>query len=87
MAGIKACSEEVLVLISCACKRSCSTSDCDRMAAGLKCTDMCALQYENMANEDEEAANNTGEDDEDEIHRGLPMAKRYKKNKTFYLIL
>ena len=28
---------------------------------------MCALQCEDMAREDEEAANNTGEDDEDEI--------------------
>ena len=67
MAGIKACPDKVLELISCTCKRSCSTSDCRRMAAGLKCRDMCALQCENMASEDEEAANNTGEDDEDEI--------------------
>ena len=41
--GSKPGPEEVLKLISCTCKRSCSTSDCSRIAAGLKCTDMCTL--------------------------------------------
>ena len=65
--GSKPSPEEVLELISCTYKRSCSTSECSCIAAGLKCTDMCTLQCQNMACEDEEAANNTGEDDEDEI--------------------
>ena len=65
--GSKPAPEEVLKLIWCTRKRSCSTSDCSHIAAGLKCTDMCTLQCENMASEDEEAANNTGEDYEDGI--------------------
>ena len=65
--GSKPSPEGVLELISCTCKRSYSTSDSSCIAAGLKCTDMCTLQCENMASKDEEVANNTGEDDEDEI--------------------
>ena len=68
MVGSKPASEEELELISCTCKRSCSTSDCSCIVAGLKCTDMCTLQCENMASENEEATNNTGEDGEDEIN-------------------
>ena len=67
MAGIKDCAEEVLELISCTCRKPCLTSDCSRMKTGVKCTDMCALQCENMTSEDEKAADNTGEDDEDGI--------------------
>ena len=40
----KTAPEEVLELISCTCKRSCTTSDCSCWAAGLNCTDMCTLQ-------------------------------------------
>ena len=59
--------EEVLELISCTCKRSCTTSDCTCWAAGLKCTDMCTLQYENMAKENDEVADNSGEEEENEL--------------------
>ena len=64
--GSKPTPEEVLELISCTCNRSCLTSDCSCTAAVPKCTDMCTLQYENIASEEEKATNNTGEDDEDE---------------------
>ena len=52
--GSKPAPEEVLELISCTCKRSCSTSECSCVAAGHRCTDMCTLQCKNMASEDEE---------------------------------
>ena len=65
--GSKPTPEEVLELISCTCKRSCSTSDCSCIAAVLKCMDMYTLQCKNIVSEDEKAANNTGEDDEEEI--------------------
>ena len=57
--GSKPAPEEVLELISCTCKTSCSTSDCSRIAAGIKCADVCTLQCEKRAIEDEEAVNNT----------------------------
>ena len=40
-----------------------------------------------MASLDEEAANNTGEDDEDEIEWGLLMTERYKTDIVINLVV
>ena len=47
--GSKPAPEEVLELLSCMCKRACTIDKCCCLKAGLKCTDMCSTQCENMA--------------------------------------
>ena len=42
----------VLELLSCTCKRACTIENCCCMKAGLKFTDMCSIQCENMATDD-----------------------------------
>ena len=52
MALIEAGSRRGLELLSCTCKRVCSVENCCSMKAGLKCTDMCSIQCEDMATDD-----------------------------------
>ena len=47
--GSKPAPEEVLELLSCTCKRACTVENCCCLKAGLKCTDMCSIQCDNMA--------------------------------------
>jgi hypothetical protein len=64
--GTKPAPEEVLELLSCICKRVCSVATCCCLKAGLKCTDMCTLQCENMVSDNIlENENPDGSDDED----------------------
>ena len=46
--GSKTAPEEVLELLSCTCNRACTVDNCCCLKAGLKCTDMCSVQCENM---------------------------------------
>ena len=50
--GSKPAPEEVLELLSCTCKRAYTVENCCCLKAGLKCTDMCSIQFENMATDD-----------------------------------
>lgn len=50
--GSKPAPEEILELLSCTCKRACTVENCCCLKAGLKCTDMCSIQCENMATDD-----------------------------------
>lgn len=64
--GSKPAPEEVLELMSCTCKRVCSVETCSCLRAGLKCTDMCTLQCENMVLDNVlENENPDGSDDKD----------------------
>jgi len=70
--GSKPAPEEVLELLSCtckrACKRACTVENCCCLKAGLKCTDMCSIQCENMATDDDvqyESGDSESEDAED----------------------
>lgn len=64
--GTKPAPEEVLELMSCTCKRVCSVETCSCLRAGLKCTDMCTLQCENMVLDNVlENENPDGSDDKD----------------------
>ena len=48
--GSIAAPREVLVLLSCTCKRACTVENCYYRKTGLKCTDSCSsIQCENMA--------------------------------------
>ena len=47
--GSKPAPGEVLELLSYTCKRACTVDNCCFLKAGLKCTDMCSVQCENMA--------------------------------------
>ena len=49
--GSKLAPEEVLELLSCTCKRACTVDNFCFLKAGLKCTDMCSIQCENMLND------------------------------------
>ena len=51
--GTKPAPEEILELLSCLCKRSCTLEKCCCMKAGLKCTDLCSIECDNMANCDD----------------------------------
>ena len=62
--GTKPAPDEVLELLSCTCRRVSSEETCCSMKAGLKSTDMCYLQGENMASYDDD--NNALGNDEDE---------------------
>ena len=50
--GSKPAPEDILELLSCTCKRVCAVETCCCLKAGLKCTDMCTLQCDNMADID-----------------------------------
>jgi len=50
--GSKPAPDEVLELLSCTCKRACSVDNWGCLKAGLKCTDMCSVQCENMVTDD-----------------------------------
>ena len=63
--GSKPAPEEVLEMLACVCKKSCTIERCCCLKAGLKCTDMCALQCTNMVTEDE-VYNDNDDDDENE---------------------
>jgi len=67
--GSKPAPEEVLELLSCTCKRACTVDNCCCLKAGLKCTDMCSIQCENMATDDNsvqyESGDSDSEDEED----------------------
>ena len=52
--GTEPAPNEVLELLFCTCRRACSEESFCCMKAGLKCTDMCYLQYENMASYDDD---------------------------------
>ena len=51
--GSKPAPEEVLELLSCTCKRACTVDNCCCLKAGLKCTDMCSVQCENMLHDND----------------------------------
>ncbi len=40
--------DEIMELLSCRCKRSCKIDLCCCLQAGLKCTDLCATECDNM---------------------------------------
>ncbi len=40
--------DEVMELLSCRYKRSCKIESCCFLQAGLKCTDLCATEYDNL---------------------------------------
>ena len=50
--GSKPAPEEVLELLSCTFKRACTVENCSCLKAGLKCTDKCSIQCEDMENDD-----------------------------------
>ena len=50
----KPAPEEILEFLSCSCKKSCLNEDCCCFKAGLKCTDMCSVQCDNIANVEDE---------------------------------
>ena len=50
--GSKSAPEEVLELLTCTCKRACRVDNCCCLKAGLKSTDMCSVQCENMVTDD-----------------------------------
>lgn len=60
----KPAPEEVLELLSCSCKRVCSLQSCCCLKSGLKCTDMCSLQCDNMAVIDESATPDESDDED-----------------------
>ena len=66
--GSKLAPEEVLELLSCTCKRSCTVEKCCCLKAGLKCTALCTLQCDNMATDVDEpdSVSESESDDEDD---------------------
>ncbi len=65
--GSKPAPKEVLELLSCTCKRTCTVRDCCCLKAGLKCTDLCSIQCDNMATDYDDACctDSDSEDEED----------------------
>jgi len=63
--GSKSAPDEVLELLSCTCKRACTVDNCCCLKAGLKCTDMCSVQCENMVTDDGVQYENEDSDSED----------------------
>ena len=65
--GTKPAPDEVLELLFCTCGRVCSEETCCCMKAGLKCTDMCYFQCENMASydDDDDALGNSEDENVD----------------------
>ena len=64
--GSKPAPEEALELLSCTCKRVCAVETCCCLKAGLKCTDMCTLQCDNMADNDVPDNGSPGESDDED---------------------
>ena len=64
--GSKPAPEEVLELLSCTCKRVCAVETCCCLKAGPKCTDMCTLQCDNMADNDVPDNGSPGESDDED---------------------
>ncbi|CAB3994852.1 Hypothetical predicted protein [Paramuricea clavata] len=64
--GSKPAPEEVMELLSCTCKRSCTEDTCCCLKAGPKCTEMCSLNCDNMQSEDDETVLSADSDDEDD---------------------
>ena len=62
--GSKPAPEEVLELLPCSCKRACSLQSCCCLKAGLKCTDMCSLQCDNMASIDDNIIPDESDDED-----------------------
>ena len=62
--GSKPAAEEVLELLSCSCKRVCAFQSCCCLKSGLKCTDMCCLQCDNMAVVDESITPDESDDED-----------------------
>ena len=50
--GSKPAPEELVELLYCTCKRACTVDNCCCLKVGLKCTDMCCVQSENMVSDD-----------------------------------
>jgi hypothetical protein len=64
--GSKPAPEEVLELLSCTCKRTCTLRDCCCLKAGLKCTDLCSTQCDNMVTDSDDACCTDGDSDDEE---------------------
>ena len=65
--GRRPAPEEVLELLSCSCKRVCSEESCCCIQAGLKCTDMCYVECDNMPDHSNEGHDEEhGEESDDE---------------------
>ena len=64
--GSRPAPEEVLELLSCTCKRKCTDDSCCCIKAGLKCTEMCSLKCNNMADEEDEREMTESNESEDE---------------------
>ena len=52
MFGSKPAPEDVLELFPCRCKRACMVDNCCCLKVGLKSTDGCSVQGENMLTND-----------------------------------
>ena len=65
--GSKPAPEEILELLCCTRKRSCAIESCCCLKAGLKCTDLCAIECEHMVNENLENVPVDNDADCDEI--------------------
>ena len=65
----KPAPEEISEFLSCSCKKSCLNEDCCCFKAGLKCTDMCSVQCNNIASDDEHELHfelDSNEDDQED---------------------
>ncbi|CAB4024190.1 Hypothetical predicted protein [Paramuricea clavata] len=62
--GSKPAPEEVIELLSCTWKRRCTEDICCCLKAGLKCTEMCSLNCDNMPSGDDETVLSADSDDE-----------------------
>ena len=62
----KPAPREVLEMLACVCKNSCTIDSCCCLKAGLKCRDMCALECTNMAAEVELDKNYDNDEDEED---------------------
>ena len=52
--NLKPAPEDILEFLSCSCKKSCLNEDCCCFKGGLKCTDICSVQCDNIASDDDE---------------------------------
>ena len=50
----------------CSCKKSCLNEDCCCFKAGPKCTDMCSVQFDNIAGDENEDELDIDEDDQED---------------------
>ena len=60
----KPAPEEILEFLSCSCKKSCLNEDCCCFNAGPKCTNMCSVQFDNIASDEDEDELDINEDDQ-----------------------